>query len=136
MGGSGGGSSPCPFRVYGPEKRIVISGKNKGRHCWANKSWPTSLRQNESSCYLYADQSPFKMDKNYNHQLFTTFFYQKWCHDFLVCPLDKCNDSILYSLAIKCFEFCFISMVITIYKIHFRTLDLATKNILLIMYFV
>ena len=106
------------FSVYGPEKRILISGKNKGCHCWADKSWPTSLWQNESSCYLYADQSPFKMDKDYNHQLFTNFIYQKWCHAFLVCSLDKCNNSILYSLAIKCFEFCFISMVIIIYKIH------------------
>ena len=116
-GTRGGGSSPCSFSVYSPEKRILISGKNKGRDCWANQSWPTSLWQNESSCYLYADQSPFKMDKDYNHQLFTNFIYQKWCHAFLVCSLDKCNNSILYSLAIKCFEFCFISLVTVVYRI-------------------
>ena len=115
--GAGGGSSPCPFSVYGPEKRIVISGKNKGRHCWANKSWPTSLWQNESSCYLYANQSPFKMDKGYNHQLFTTFIHQKCCHVFLVCSMDKWNNSILYLLTIKCFEFCFISLVTVVYRI-------------------
>ena len=138
---TGEGNSPCPFSVYGPENRIVISGKNKGRHCWANKSWPTSLWQNESSCYLYADQSPFKMDKNYNHQLFTTCIHQKkCCHVFLVCSMDKWNNSILFPLAIKSFEFCFISMVIIVYRIGvgiyyfiFCTLDLATKNISLIV---
>ena len=105
------------FSVYGPEKRILISGKNKGCHCWANQSWPTSLWQNESSCYLYADKSPFKMDKNYNYQLFTTCIHQKCCRVFLVCSMDKWNNSILFFLTMKCFEFCFISMIIIFYRI-------------------
>ena len=57
--------------------------------------------------------------------------------------MDKWNNSILFLLAIKCFEFCFISMVIIVYRIgvgmyllfRFRTLDLAIKNISLIILF-
>ena len=113
---------PCPISIYGPANRFAISGKNKGRHCWANKSWPTSLWQNESSCYLYANQSPFRMDKDYNHQLFTTFIHQKCCHLFLVYSMDEFNNSVFFSLFIRCFEFCFISMVFIVYRIGVLTI--------------
>ena len=128
------------FSVYGPEKRILISGKNKGCHCWANQSWPTSLWQNESSRYLYANQSPFRMDKDYNHQLFTTFIHRKCCHVFLVCSMDKCNNSILFFWpwnALNSALFLWLSSFIELEYLlfHFRTLDLTTKNISLIFLF-